>query len=239
MRTSKEQIVSTSKAFDAELHEALNYTNTDLTPEGIANQRQILADRVRARYAKEIDGHRSALYLDKDRSSFDSYRPRIDWNNSASVNKAQAKWTGAQGKLDAGLSIGQIIATADDSTLAAINEFYADHAEVQAAKALTSGQTYEQPDVSLVHRAVDDRAAEVKGDNAASALTRARGAAGLHAYAEATLSRLDDVVNGREDTVTDLGSALQADYVEQQAMAGGSGLVHNHDSGQEAATVSE
>lgn len=60
-----------------------------------------------------------------------------------------------QGKLDAGLSIGQIIAT------------------------------------------VDDRAAEVKGDNAASALTRARGAAGLHAYAEHRSTLSDRQVRAR------------------------------------------
>ena len=245
MRTSKEQIIATSKAFDAELREALNYRDNDLTPEGLEKQRNFLADRVRAKYSNAIDEHRSALYYDRDHEKFDSYRPRLDWNKSGDVAKAQAKWAAVEKKLEAGLSIAQVIATADNTTLVAINEFYPDYHETQtiAARTQAGSDQYTVPDTSAVSRAVDDRAAEIGGTSAQNALKTARNSAGLHAYANVALNRLKATAEGRHNTTTDLDSALQADYAEQTAMAGGASIIETHDNnqdaGQEAATVSE
>lgn len=245
MRTSKQQISATLKAFGDELHAARNYTNPDLTDEGLSKQRELLVDRVRAKYGKEVDGHRSALYLDHDRSAFDKYRPKLDWNNAGTVAKAKAKWEAVQTKLNAGLSIGQIIDSADDTTLAAINEFWTDHAEAQQAAGTSRGQQYEAPDTTAVQRAVEDRAADLGGNTGRGALAKSRQAAGLHAYAEVTLNHLDRAVAGQVNGVSDLHSALDAQQAEQQAMSGGAGLVANHDpnagadTGQEAAAVSE
>lgn len=244
MRTSKEQINATVKAFGDAMHAARNYTNPDLTPEGLDKERERLTERARSTYAKEVDGHRSSLYLDRDRSAFDKYRPKLDWNKPADVAKAQSKWTAVQGKLDAGLSIGQVIESADATTLVAINEFYPDHAEAAHAGALTRGQQYEAPDVSHVHRAVDDRAADIGGHTDRSALQTSRQAAGLHAYADVTLAHLDKAVAGQVNGVSDLHAAISAQQAEAEAMTGGSALIANHDpstadTGQEAAAVSE
>lgn len=245
MNTSKQQISATAKAFKDELHKAQTYQSKDLTDEGLEKQRKMLADRVRAKYSREVDDHRSALYYDRDRSAFDSYRPKLDWNKPAEVAKAQAKWTAVQGKLDAGLSIGQIVSTADKSTLAAINEFYPDHAETMQAGAMARGQQYEAPDISNVHRAVDDRAAEIGGNTDRTALAKARQSAGLHAYADATLGHLEQTIAGNVHGASDLQAALDAQYAEQHAMSGGAGLIASHDANasadasQEAAAVSE
>lgn len=233
MRTSKEQFLNTQKAFADELHAARTYTDDLSNQKGIDKTRKLLEERARGKYAKEISNHREALYYDRDPEAFDKHRPKLDWNNPGAVAKAQAKWTSVQGKLDAGLSIGQIIATADDSTLVAINEFYADHAEAQAVKA-GDPTRYEMPDVSAVHRAVDDRAAEVKGSNAASALRTAREAAGLHACAGVVLDHLQGIAEGRAVSLSDLHVAVAADQAEQAAKAGGSKIFENHDPNQDA-----
>lgn len=233
MRTSKEQILNTEKAFADEILAARNYTDNDLKHEAIERHRKYLAERARGKYAKEVAEHRSALYYDRDHEAFDKYRPRLDWNKAGDVAKAQARWAAVQGKLDAGLSIGQVIASADDATLAAINEFYGEYAETQAVKA-GDATNYEVPDVSAVHHAVDDRAAAIKGSNAVSALTRARGSAGLHAYAGVVLDHLEALTEGRKDGVSDLYVAVAADQAEQQAMGGGARIFENHDPNQDA-----
>lgn len=245
MRTNKEQINATLKAFGDEMHAARNYTSPDLTHEGLSKHRERLVEQVRAKYGKEVAAHRSSLYIDRDRSAFDRYRPKLDWNNTGQVAKAQAKWDAVQTKLEAGMSIGQIIVAADDSTLAAINEFWADHAEAQQAALSVQGQQYGAPDTTAIQRAVEDRAADLGGNTGRTALAKSRQAAGLHAYAEVTLNQLDQAVAGRVSGVSDIHAALEAQHAEQQAMAGGEGLIVNHDpntgsdASQEAAAVSE
>lgn len=237
--TTKEQINATLKAFQAEMHDARNYTNPDLSDEGIERHRERMIEQIRAKYGKEIDNHRSALYIDRDRSAFDSYRPKLDWNNAGSVAKAQAKWAAVQAKLDAGLSIGQIIETADNTTLTAINEFWTDHAETQQAATLGRGQQYEAPDTTAVQRAVDDRAADLGGHSGRAALTKARQSEGLHAYAEVTLDHLGRAVAGQNTGVDDLHAALEANRAEQQAMAGGAALIATHEADQATETSAE
>lgn len=61
MRTSKEQIINTVKAFDQELRDAQNYTNPDLNDEGIQRHRERMSEQVRAKYAKAVDEHRSEI----------------------------------------------------------------------------------------------------------------------------------------------------------------------------------
>ena len=223
MRTSKETINQTAKQFGDELRAALTYTSPDLSHEGLEKQRQMLADRVRAKYRGEVAEHREALYYDRDRNAFDKHRPRLDWGNPAAVAKAQSKWNTVAAKLDAGLSIGEVIDAADETTLTAVSEFYADYAEVQRATSLANGQTYEQPDVSAVTRAVEDRAADLKGTG--SALKTARQAAGLQAYADVTLDHIDAQIEGRPTVADDLSVALEARYAEAQATAGGQALI--------------
>lgn len=232
MHTSKDQIMNTRKNFEGELREALNYTSPDLTAEGIAKERETRANRVRSKYGKEIDAHRSALYIDRDRSAFDQYRPKLDWNNAGAVAKARAKWEAVQTKLGVGLSIGQIIESADDSTLAAINEFWTDHAEAQQAAALGRGQQYEAPDTTAVQRAVEDRAADLGGNTGRTALTQSRKAAGLHAYADVSLGHLESIVNGRTNDFADMRVALDANHAEQEAMAGRAALIATYSGGQ-------
>jgi hypothetical protein len=223
MNTSKEAINQTSKAFGDELREALSYTSPDLTDEGLEKHRTVLADRVRAKYRREVAAHREALYYDNRRSSFDSHRPRLDWSKPDQVAKVQSKWAAVTSKLNAGLTIGQVIETADETTLAAINEFYSDHAEANHAATLVGGQTYEQPDVTAVTRAVDDRAADLKG--AHGALSTARQAEGLHAYANVTLDHLTAQLDGTRVGDTDIGVALAAEMAEATALASGSDLI--------------
>lgn len=235
----KAQIQQTVKDYGEEMHAARNYTNPDLSDEGLKRHRERLVEQVRAKYSKQIDGHRSALYIDHDRSAFDSYRPKLDWNNAGTVAQAKVKWEAVQNKLSAGLSIGQIIETADNTTLAAINEFWTDHAEAQQAAALGRGQQYEAPDTTAVQRAIEDRAADLGGHSSRAALTKARQAEGLHAYAEVTLDHLGRAVAGQNTGVDDLHAALEANRAEQQAMTDGATLIATHEADQATETSAE
>lgn len=237
--TTKQQIQNTAKSFGDEMNAARNYQHPDLSDEGLTRHRERLIEQVRAKYGKQIDDHRSALYIDRDRTAFDQYRPKLDWNNAGAVAKAKAKWEAVQTKLDAGLSIGQIIESADASTLAAINEFWTDHAEAQQAANLDPTQQYEAPDTTAVQRAVEDRAADLGGNTGRAALTKARQAEGLHAYAKVTLDHLDRAVAGQNTGVDDLHAALEAKQAEQQAMAGGAALIATHDANQGSETSAE
>lgn len=239
MRTNKEQINATLKAFGDEMHAARNYTSPDLTHEGLSKHRERLVEQVRAKYGKEVAAHRSSLYIDRDRSAFDRYRPKLDWNNTGQVAKAQAKWDAVQTKLDAGIGIGQIIETADATTLAAINEFWSDHAEVMKAKSEDLMQPHEAPDTTFVQRAVEDRAADLSGHTGRNALAKSRQSAGLHAYAEVTLNRLEQAVSGQTNGVSDLQTALEANHAEQMASSGGIGLIANHGPSDSAETSAE
>lgn len=231
MRTSKQNITATSKAFADAMQAARNHTDPDLTPEGLTKKREDMTAQVRAKYAKEIDGHRSALYIDHDRSAFDRYRPKLNWNNAGDVAKAQAKWSAVQAKLEAGMGIGQVIESADQITLAAISEFYGDYAETQHAGSLAGGQQYEIPDTTAVGQAVEDRAADLSGNSGREALQTARQAAGLHAFADVTLAHLDRAVGGQVNDITDLHTAVAAEQAEGEAMAGGSSLVASEAAG--------
>ena len=207
------------------MHAARNYTNPDLTPEGLDKERERLAERARSTYAKEVDGHRSSLYLDRDRSAFDKYRPKLDWNKPADVAKAQSKWTAVQGKLDAGLSIGQIIETADATTLVAINEFYPDHAETVAARSTDRAasstkpltcRTFIVPSTTALPRSV--------GPPLQTLCKTARDAAGLHAHADVMLKYAEQETQGINHGMDPIYVAVSAQQAEAKAMYGGAGL---------------
>ncbi|UVI35009.1 hypothetical protein [Brevibacterium spongiae] len=239
MRTSREQIRKTIDGFAEELSAARSYTDDMYSQEGLDKTRKLLEERARSKYAKEVASHREALYYDRDPKAFDQYRPRLDWNKAADVAKAQAKWAAVERKLDAGLSIGQIIATADNTTLVAINEFWTDYAETQQAAALGRGQEYEAPDTSDVHRAVDDRAAEIGGTAAANALQTARDAAGLHAHADVMLKYAEQDVQGINHGMDPIFVAVSAQQAEAKAMHGTGSLVETHDASQSTETSAE
>lgn len=234
----KDDVRATSTAFENAIQGALNYRSGDLSTEGLEKHRKLLLENAREKYGERIAQHRRDMQFDKDATAFDKFRPSIDWSNAGEVAKTQSKWEAVKAKLDAGLSIGQVIANADTTTLAAINEFYADHAETLAIAA-GDPTTYEIPDVSQVHRAVDDRAAGLGGDNAAFALNKERTARGARAHAKTTLDQLQQAADGRTNSVNDLASALQADQAEKEAMAGGAAIFENHDPNTETAAVSE
>lgn len=218
------KLTETSKSLAEKLHAALNHQDRDLTPEGLAKRRLDMASMVRNSFGRKVQEHRTELYYDhRNRAAFDKHRIKLDWNNPAQVAKAQSKWAAVREKLDAGLTIGQIIEHADETTLAAVREFWGDHAEAKQAGSLVSGQTFEPVDTTAVLRAVDERTAVVKG--AEGSLRTAREATAAEASARITIDHLEAVCEGRTNDVTDLGVALAAAAARSDALAPGSAII--------------
>jgi hypothetical protein len=133
----------------------------DLTLEGNANRRAQLERAAREKYLPLITELSEQVSEDVQllRKWADSQRPATP-GDAVGLQKLQIAWDRVRAKLDAGMCLPKIIASADEATLWAIREWAPDWLEAENYKATPSDQRglgYTDPGTGWIGRAVDAR----------------------------------------------------------------------------------
>lgn len=146
------------RTLQRELTDARRYSDPDLTPEGQRRRQGDLAEAARAKAAPQLEQLRTQVRDDSEALQrwASENRPAIG-EDAAALARA---WDGVKVRLDAGMNLPQILASADRGTVLAVQEFAPAWLEAAAfatsSHGLAAGE-YVPPDGSGLRRQVDDR----------------------------------------------------------------------------------
>lgn len=157
----KKQADTLNRDYADAIVKARTFEDNDLTPEALMKRRAHHLASTQQAHAEKAEKLRTdastAVYYTEGRLS----RPSIDWDSSASIAKAEAKWRHAQELMTAGMTLDEVIATADTDMLAALYENAPQLLKVQAVK---DGRDLDTLDLTPIQNALDKRAAAVTGN---------------------------------------------------------------------------
>ena len=224
MSDFKARLSTIHRGLDDALREANGYQDPNLSPEGLQAKRAELAKTARQTAAPKLATLVAEVKAAKviAASSSSATLPKVGTNADATA-RTTAKWAQVKVRLDAGMSMRDIIKTADIDTIHAIGEYGPSYDEAKAYKAPSIGEALNPGpavDHSDLQRRLDDRLAGLSGEGAVSALKESRLAAGEVAYVEAYVPHIDSMIAGTTPSGANLITALAAANAEQRAVSG-------------------
>lgn len=220
MSDLKARLRTVQRGLEEALGKASGYQDPNLSPEGLQAKRTELAKAARAAAGPQLAALRAEVATAAQEAAGKA---------SAALPKAgtdatgiSVKWAQVAMRLDAGMSLHDIVSRADVDTLHAIAEYAPSWVEAQSFKAGAGRGSRPQstPDHTALRRSVDERLAQLTGKGAVSALADARSAAGEAAYLEVAGRRLDSLIDGRAPSSTMLAAAIEPEHAEQLAVNG-------------------
>lgn len=224
MSDLKARLQKLQRALDDSLGKAAGYQDPGLNNDGLAAKRQELAKAARAAAGPPLAALRtevaSAAQTSADKAA--ATLPKAGTNADATA-RLTVKWAQVAMRLDAGMPLAQVLASADAETAHAIREFAPSWVEAHSFKAGAGrggSRPQEAPDHTGLRRAIDERLAGLSGKGAVSALAESRAAAGEAAYFRVHGERLDSLIAGTTPSSTMLGAAIAAEHAEQLAIHG-------------------
>lgn len=224
LKANRARLTDLGKQLRQDLAEAANVPDPeDLSPEGLAKQVAFRQDQVRRRLGGQITQVRSEIATDLDavRRDADRVRPKVG-DDALSLQRAQVKWDQVRMRLEAGMTIQNVLAGADRDTAMAIREWAPAWMEAQAFAVRPQDVTHlghQAPDPSALLRSIDARLAEVEGGQVAKSLSALRAAEAAAAGAWPVVEHLESVVHGADPSTGGLDAALASQFATQQAVA--------------------
>lgn len=224
LQANRTRLTELGKQLRVDLAEARKIPNAeDYSADGLerliaqrqATVRRKLGEQV-AQLKAQIDGD-----VDMVRRQADATRPKLG-NDALALQRAQMKWDQVRMRLEAGMSIQQVLSTADADTALALREWGPAWIEVQAFGArsdLDGYLPYQAPDTTALMRSIDARLAEISGTGAAETLTALRDAEVVQAGASPVLAYLEQVANGSDTDGGGLTAAIESSLATREATA--------------------
>lgn len=218
-KTIENEAAALKQTLQVDLSEAYRHDNPNLTPEGLAQKRSELAKAAQQRGGVVLAALRARMTAEATAVSERAakVRPRVD--DPATI---QRKWDQARMRLDAGMSLRQVVATADADTLAAITEWAPTWLDVQAHLSQPSGVEGAKPDtartLAQLHNSIDERLLVIGDDGTRSAIEADREARSAAAVFEQHATHVGRLVAG---TASDPMAAAVAALYEGQAVGAG------------------
>ncbi len=202
----------------ADLTAALGFTSEDYTEEGLAKVRAERAEKVRAKHREELSVLQASLATNGRmvEEYAAKHRPTLG-TDAASLQRAQMKWDQVRARLEAGMTLRQVIDAADAETLLAIAEWGPSYLEAQAHAGQASGVTGSSPtaDVDGLRRSIDARLVAVGNSEEQWALQAQQEVAKTLAGIGPIAQHVQGLLDGQPTS----GGALEAAVESHYAMA--------------------
>lgn len=195
------------RSFNVTIAEARNYTNPDLSAEGLAKRRADLAAAATADHKAQLE----QLTRDLQREAADTKNAAQAQLPPAPADTSQA-WGKVKMLLDAGRSLHQIVENAEPAVLHAITEWGPTYLEAESYKGRTDGWAPVAVDPAPLHRSISQRWGQVLGGTAAERIKHGAEAEAMEAQFNVTAehfgSKLDGVPTGRDDMTAAIEARL-------------------------------
>lgn len=224
LRTGRESLATLHRQMAADFQEARAFTHPDYNPEGIQRQREQRVERVRARYGPQLDALEAQVRRDAGVVSryAEAHRPRLA-DDAVALQRAQIKWDQVRMQLEAGRSLPQVLADADEATCLAIGEWgpvwmRAEHARTRRG---VSELGDEGPDTTGLANTIDARLAEVATGDAQFAVSAGRETAQALAGFDLAMQHSQAYAqDDRSGQANALHAAIASHYAGAEAVAG-------------------
>jgi hypothetical protein len=217
---ARARLTDLNRTYQAALAAARAHQDPNLSPEGLANRQRELTEQVHRQHRGQFEQLRAQINSDVDtlRRWADSARPQVG-TTPADLQRAQVAWDRVRMRLEAGMTLPQVLATATQDEALAVREWAPTWLEVNAfvahSKAGGPRAAFEAPDPAAVMRSADARLAEINGGEVVQAFTALREAEAVAAGAAPLLQHAEHVAKGvRSDPLT---AAIQARYAAEAA----------------------
>jgi len=234
------------RGLQAELTTAKQWTNPEITQQSLqglppalaqmelrvkndseTKRRGELAQAVRDRFAPQLAQLQARVKNDSETIEAFATKERPTMGGDAvALQRAQMRWDQVKTRLDAGMPMRQILASADRDTVLAVAEWAPAWLEAKhyaSSKHGLADGPYEPPNLDGLHRSIDDRLAEVldeDGDEAIS-LGLVREAAVAVAGFQPLAEHAGQLVRNEAHAQTSgMEVALNAHYATQEAAHG-------------------
>ncbi|MBS45409.1 MAG: hypothetical protein CMH83_20005 [Nocardioides sp.] len=193
------QLTEVARQLNEDLGAANSYRDDYLSQAGLDAKRRELAGEARDRHQDSLEKLARAISYDVSivRESVNSSRPAIG-SDAAALMRSQMKWDQVRMRLQSGMPMTRVLATADTETALAIREWAPAWLEAQSYEVAPNGSGLADVpavDVDGLLRSVDDRLAAQSVDFA-EVVKASRQVEEIAAAAEPTLGYLTQRLSG-------------------------------------------
>lgn len=194
--------------------EAKNYSNPDLSAEGLAKRRAELEAKALNEHQQKLNELTSSFKRDAAAAK-EAARKGIP---APPADTSQA-WGRAKMLLDAGQSLQQIVANADTAMLHALTEWGPTYLEAEAYKGRSDDWAEVKIDAGPLQRSIQQRWGQVLGGDAPELLEKGKQAEVAEAQFLTTAEHFGHKLNGVATASDDWTAAIEAKLAGQRAAA--------------------
>lgn len=203
-----QRLFELSNSLRTELHDTRSYTDPGMNADGLQRRRGELVRGVRERYAPQLE--QLTRQVSQDAAAVAAWatqnRPTIG-EDAVALQRASMAWDGVRARLDAGMRLQQVLATASRVEVLAIAEWGPALLEAQHFAGSDHGLAagYERPDLANFRRSVDDRLAEVLDEDGDASISL-----GLTREAEIAVAKFQPLADNAAALVRGDAGAVEA-----------------------------